>query len=276
MKKIFILIFALMFFPCSAFASPLENISVEAELPVIMYHLVTEKQKYIGKYGITPKELESDLSYLKENNYSTVLMQDLIDFVNTGKALPENPIMLTFDDGNASDHEFLLPLLEKYEMKAVIAVIGEAADRITALWEENPSGRYPNLTWQQISELHNSGLVEIQSHSYNLHKVPIGCGKKKGECAEKYHARLLTDLQKFQDACEAHLNYTPTALVYPLGVISEGSREVLEALGMAASISCQEGMNTIRRNDPDCLFQILRTNRPSGKSIEAILKKLTS
>ena len=247
----------------------------EAEVPIVMYHLVTQNPKYIGKYGITPAELEDDLKFLHENGYNTVVMQDLINFVNKGKKLPKNPIMLTFDDGNTSDYTILLPLLQKYKMKAVIAVLGAAADKYTVEAEENPSAVYPNLTWKQISELHNSGHVEIANHSYNLHTPPLGSKNKSGESPEAYHARLLADLQKFQHACTVHLGITPTTYVYPLGALGEGSRAVLEELGMVASVSCQEGKNIIRQGDKDCLFLLKRTNRPSGRSIKDILEKIS-
>jgi len=246
----------------------------EIELPVVMYHLVTENPKYVGKYGITPEELESDLAYLKENNYNTVVMRDLIDFVNNGTKLPKNPIMLTFDDGNAGDYIYLLPMLKKYEMTAVLAILGEATDRCTKTMEDHPSSRVPNLTWAQVKELHESGHAEIQNHSYDLHTPPVGSGKKSGESAEEYHARLLANLKKLQDSCSAHLGYVPNTYVYPLGVLGENSRAVLEELGMVGSISCQEGMNIIRQGDKDCLFLIQRTNRPSGRGIECILKSI--
>jgi len=286
MRKIFLCLFIIIFFIVPCFATEVESEELdtevfffrvkEVELPIIMYHLVTQNPKYIGKYGISPEELEQDLAYLKENKYNTVVMQDLIDFVTQGKKLPKNPIMLTFDDGNASDFKYLLPLLQKYDMKAVLAVLGEAADRFTVQADENPNARYPNLTWSQISELHASGHAEIQSHSYNLHKVPIGSGKKQDESPEAYHARLLSDLQKFQEACSTHLGYVPTTFIYPLGVMGENSRAVLEELGMVGSISCREGMNTIRQGDKDCLFRLKRSNRPSGRSIEEILNKISS
>jgi peptidoglycan/xylan/chitin deacetylase (PgdA/CDA1 family) len=248
----------------------------EARLPIVMYHLVTEKSKYIGKFGIPPSELRKDFEYLRENNYTTIVMQDLINFVDYKTDLPEKPIMLTFDDGNTSDFEHVLPLLEKYNMRAVIAVLGETADRFTAQAEKCAAGaRFPHLTWQQIEALHASGRAEIQSHSYNLHTPPIGSGKKSGESAENYHARLRKDLMQFQKACAARLDdYVPTTFVYPLGVIGENSRAVLEEIGMVASISCQEGMNTIRQGDRDCLFRLKRTNRPHGRGIEEIIKTI--
>lgn len=244
----------------------------EVEVPIIMYHLITDRPKYIGKHGITPKELESDFVYLQENGYTTVVMQDLINFVERGKQLPKKPIVLTFDDGNYSDYSYVFPLLQKYDMKAVIAIIGEASDRYTNDAHDNPTAKYPNMTWPQIAELHESGLVEIQSHGYDVHGRG-GSGNKKGENADVYHARLAKDLQKLQDACEAHLGWIPNTFVYPLGIVGKDSRRIIEDLGMVSSLGCEEGINILRQGDKDCLFKMHRYNRPSGKTVESILAR---
>jgi len=245
----------------------------EVKVPIIMYHLVTENPKYIGKYGITPKELEADLVYLQTNGYTTIVVQDLIDFVEGGKELPYNAIMLTFDDGNSSDYNYLFPLLQKYDMKAVLAIIGKTTDEITANVEKNPEGKYPNLTWQQVLEMHQSGFVEIQSHGFDVHHKG-GSGKKRAESAQAYHNRLYSDLSKLQEACKTHLGHTPNAFIYPLGIISDGSQSVLEQLGIVASFSCYEGMAVIRQGDKDSLYCMRRSIRPNGKSVEAVLKEI--
>lgn len=247
----------------------------EVEVPIIMYHLITEKPKYIGKYGVTPLEVTKDLQYLKENDYNTVVMQDLINFVERGKRLPKKPIVLTFDDGNYSDYKYLFPLLEEYKMKAVVAILGDVTDRYTNDAADNPNGKYPNMTWPQVKELHESGIVEIQNHSYSLHGKG-GSGNKSGESVEVYHTRLTTNLQKLQEACEIHLGYMPNTFVYPLGVIGKGSQQILEDMGMKASLGCEEGINIVRQGDKDCLFKMYRYNRPSGTSIEKILQRLPS
>ncbi|MCL2203374.1 MAG: polysaccharide deacetylase family protein [Defluviitaleaceae bacterium] len=245
----------------------------EAEVPIIMYHLVTEKQKYLGKYGITPAELEADLHYLKDNGYKTVVMADLIDFVQSGKKLPKKPIVLTFDDGNVGDFDYVLPLLERYKMKAVFSVIGEAADKYTLEREKHPKAKYPNLTWGEIKIMHDSGWCEIQSHGYNLHGRN-GAGIRRNECADAYYNRLYEDLHTLQKRCHEEIGFTPTTFTYPLGVISKGSREVLEELGFVASLSCQEGMNLLKQGDRHCLFRLNRVNRPSGKPIKFLLDKI--
>ena len=244
----------------------------EAEVPIIMYHLITENPKYIGKYGVTPADVEKDLLYLKENGYTTIVMQDLIHFVERGKRLPKKPIVLTFDDGNTSDYTCLFPLLQKHKAKAVLAIIGDPTDRYTNTHAQNPKAKFPNMTWEQVKELHDSKLCEIQSHGYNVHGKG-GSGKKNGEGTEAYRTRLSADLQKLQDACKAHLDWTPTTFVYPLGVVGKGSRQIIEDLGMAASLGCEEGINIVRQGDRDSLFQMYRYNRPHGEPVEAILKR---
>jgi peptidoglycan/xylan/chitin deacetylase (PgdA/CDA1 family) len=243
-----------------------------AEVPIVMYHLVTKNGKYIGRYGISPDELESDLIYLKENGYKTVTISDLVNFVHHGKRLPKNPIVLTFDDGNRSDYEYLYPLLKKYNMKAVLSVMGKTSDEITKMALDNKNGKFSNLTWPQIQEMVKSGHVEIQNHSYNLHGLG-GSGKRKNESMEHYQARLGKDLLHIQERCWEELAYRPNTFTYPLGVVSKGSGEVLKEMGFAASLSCQEGMNILTQGEKDDLFLLKRDIRPSGYSIKRVLDK---
>ncbi|MCL2500508.1 MAG: polysaccharide deacetylase family protein [Defluviitaleaceae bacterium] len=283
MKKCLLLFCTLLmvcfFYPLTVTAEEYEDLDdaavffkrdKEADVPIIMYHLVTEKNKYIGKYGITPKELEADLNFLKDNGYKTVVMEDLIAFVQRGKRLPKKPIVLTFDDGNTGDLNYVMPLLEKYKMKAVFSVIGEATDKFTKQHAANPKGKFPNLTWPQIKEMYDSGRCEIQSHGYNVHGRG-GAGKRNGESTEAYHARLRADLQRLQNLCHEHLDFIPTTFTYPLGVISKEAQAVLEELGFVATLSCQEGMNRLKQGDPACLLRLKRSNRPGGKPIGILL-----
>lgn len=245
----------------------------EVEVPIIMYHLITERSKLIGKYGVTPAEVEDDLVFLKQNGYTTVVMQDLINFVKHGEKLPQKAIMLTFDDGNASDFTYLLPLLRKHEMKAVLAIMGDVIDRDTKTVEENPKSKVPYLTWPQVRELHESGLCEIQSHGYNVHGKG-GSSNRHGESADAYHKRLTADLTKLQDACKLHLNYTPNTFIYPLGAVGKNSRKIIEDMEMVGSLGCEEGINIVRPGDIDCLFEMHRFNRPSGKPVGGILERM--
>lgn len=241
---------------------------VKADVPIIMYHLITNNPKYKGKFGIGPDDLEADLVYLQKNGYTTVLMEDLLAFTNKRKPLPEKPIVLSFDDGRFSDHLYVLPLLEKHKMKAVFSIIGVDADENT---RETSSNKKPHMGWDQVAELAASKYTEVQNHSYDLHG-DRGSGRLKGESKEKYQERLRKDTSKQQDLIKQHTGVEPTTYTYPLGIVSEGSQDVLEELGFGASLSCYEGMNNLLQGEP--LFLLKRNNRPHGKSVADILNKL--
>jgi peptidoglycan/xylan/chitin deacetylase (PgdA/CDA1 family) len=214
--------------------------------------------------------MENDLKYLAENGYEPIFMLDLIRFIDGKDSLPDKPIVLTFDDGRNSDYDYLLPLLEKYDMKAVLSIVGEFTDENT---ESDFKGKKPHLTWDQVDELHRSRRVEIQNHSYNYHKG-IGSGRRKGESTDAYQARLRKDLSKLQETIEKNIGRAPTTFTYPFGIISDGSDEVLKELGFRASLSCCEGMNVLTQGEPDGLFRLKRVNRRHGYSVSAILRKL--
>lgn len=259
--------------PVQAHECPLVATQQEIELPIIMYHLVTKTPKYIGKYGVTPAELERDMQYLRESGYTTVVLQDVINFVMHGVPLPLKPIMLTVDDGNYSDYEYLLPLLEKYDMRAVLAIMGGVIDRYTADAEKTPKAKYPNLTWPQVQALHLSGRCEIQSHGYDVHGKR-GSGRNSGESLEAYTVRLKADLEKMQEACHAQLGYMPNSFIYPLGIVGDGSKDVLAELGMLATLGCEEGVNVLRVGDLDALYTMYRYNRPNSESVQQILARM--
>lgn len=55
-------------------------------VPVIMYHAVMDDASRLGKYVISPEELESDFKWLSENGYTAVLSEDLINYTENGAA----------------------------------------------------------------------------------------------------------------------------------------------------------------------------------------------
>jgi len=246
-----------------------EKAPATADVPIIMYHLVTKNPKYVGQFGIKPEELEADLKFLNENGYTTVLMEDLIRFVEKKRPLPDKPIVLTFDDGRFSDQLYLFPLLESYKMKAVLSIIGVETDENSG----KSTMKKPHMGWEQVAELSKSNLVEFQNHSYDLHGR-AGSGRRKGESSEKYKARLKADLEKNQELIKKHTGTTPTTFTYPLGIVSNGSQEVLQELGFKASLACTSGMNKLTQGDSEALWLLKRSNRVSGDSIENILRRL--
>lgn len=246
--------------------------SIKAEsvrLPILLYHEVKPK---ITNYVITPYEFESDLKYLSSNHYTTITMSQLVDYVYLGKSLPENPIILSFDDGYLDNYKYVYPLLKKYNMKIVLSVIAKNTDDFTNIPDDNI--RYSHVTWSQLNEMIQSGCVEVQNHTYNLHSNKsgrIGCMQMSGESNEHYEKILTEDLLRCQDEITEKTGTTPNTFTYPYGKISENADPILKRLGFKATFSCKYGVNLIKR-EPNTLYDLRRICRLHGKNLEKTIK----
>ena len=242
------------------------------EVPIIMYHKVTKDRGQLGKFAITPAELEDDLAFLQESDFTPVTMADLIAFVHDDGDLPARPIVLTFDDGYFSDYRYVFPLVQTYHTPVVSSIIGKVTDEYTA--EGRTDILYPHLTWDQIVEMAESGLVEIQNHGYDIHRTHSGCSgakRRRGEEPAAHAERLSADLNRLQARAEEVLGQTPTTFTYPFGAKSPGTDEILQSIGFSASLMTEGKRNTITRGNGDCLFSLGRINRPHGRGLEEIL-----
>ena len=241
-------------------------------VPIIMYHSVLKSRT--GRYIVSPEQIEQDLKYLQKRGYETIVMADLIEYVEHGRALPERPIILTFDDGYYNNLHYVVPLLEKYNMRAVISVVGEYTDIFSEANDMNIN--YAHFRWEDIKALIPTGIVEFQNHSYYLHRIEggrKGSRRKRGESLEEYRKFLEEDLMKMQRAFQENVHFVPTTFTYPFGAFSPESTEIIMEFGFQASLSCAEGINYITRN-PEDLFALKRFNRSGRTSTERFFSRI--
>ena len=259
---------------CAAAVITVNAVTAEegVEIPVVMYHSVLKDEARHGKYVISPAEFESDLNYLKTHGYTTILMEDLIAYTQGGK-LPEKPVLLTFDDGYYNNYLYAFELAKQYQSKFVISPIGFYADQYTNTPDEN--AYYSHATWEELKEMADSGLVEVQNHSYNLHKSEggrLGVKKVGGETEQQYETMLSGDLLKAQEEIERHVGRKPTTFVYPFGALSKGTPEIVRKLGFSATLSCEEKTSRVTR-DPESLYDLGRYLRVSGGTSQDFFEK---
>ena len=244
------------------------------DLPIIMYHGLLKEEKRQGQFIISPNLFEQDLRYLQENGYTTVVIADLIAYVQDGKPLPEKPVMLTFDDGYYNNYLYAFPLLKQYNCKMVLSPIGRYTDEYTQ--NKDTHANYAHCSWDAVREMMASGLVEFKNHSYNLHSIDSGrkgAKKKAVESLVDYRTLLVEDVMKMQTRMREETGYTPTAFVYPFGAVSSESLPILKELGFQATLICESHINAITR-DPECLYGLGRYRRPAKTGSEAFFKKI--
>ena len=244
------------------------------DIPILMYHSISKDASGENEYTISSARFEEDLKWLRSNGYTTILTSQLVSYVSGGDRLPDKPVILTFDDGFANNYLYAYPLLQKYNMKAVIALIGSESDISSGDIYRNPN--HGNLNWGEVAVLARSGSVEFANHSYNLHSVSggrKGADKKKGESAESYRKILTEDLGKNQQLIEAATGHAPIAFAWPYGAYPlDGSADaILKELGFKVSFTSYQHTSTVTQGDPESLLGLGRYLRTPSFDINKII-----
>lgn len=128
------------------------------KLPVLMYHRINNladvNPKDTTQTGlrVSPEVFDKQLNYIQKSNYTTITAEDLFLYIKGIKELPDNPILLTFDDGFMDNYVNAFPLLKKYKMVADFAII----TRVT--------GSSPYMGLKELKDLVDAGMG-ISSHT---------------------------------------------------------------------------------------------------------------
>ena len=83
------------------------------KLSIIMYHYVRDLRhsRYPGIKGLDVNLFQQQISFLKRK-FHIVTMEEVIDAFETRNELPENAVLLTFDDGYIDHYTYVFPILE--------------------------------------------------------------------------------------------------------------------------------------------------------------------
>lgn len=243
-------------------------------VPIIMYHSILKDEAMRGEFVVSPAQVERDIQYLKENGYTAVFVNDLIRYVNYGGELPEKPVILTFDDGTYNNFTYLLPLLEEYDYKASISVVGSYTVKESESGEE-PNPAYSYLRFEDINAMRDSGYVEFCNHTYDMHNLGqrTGIRRMEGESYEEYRSIFIKDVFKVQELLDENCGFKPNVFTYPYGASGESARRLVKNSGFEASMGVEEKPNYIIRDDPDCMFDLNRYNRSGLVTTEEFMQR---
>lgn len=244
------------------------------DLLIIMYHSVLKDTSKIGKYVVTPDNVKNDIDYLKNNGYTFVSAQEVIDYSENNTGLPDKAAMLTFDDGNYNFYGYVVPILEQTGANAIVSVVGSYTDEYSESNIKNMS--YGYMRWSEVYDMFLSNLVEVGNHSYDFHstdKGRNGSKKKKNESMEEYKEIFISDTEKAQNRFMTKTGFTPVIYTYPFGAYTEETVDWLKEMGFKMSLGCAEGINKIT-HDTNSLYFLKRFNRPGGISSEQFFNKI--
>lgn len=247
----------------------------EGKIPVLMYHHLSKDPADWGHSCISPDKLKEELLYLKLLGYQTILFKDYLECMKNNKPLPDNPIIITFDDGYLSNYKYAYPMLKEYNMKASIFIVGGSVGRKYEMDSFTPITDH--FTWEQAKEMQDSNLVEIQHHTFNLHKVAkrgecgTGVERLRNESIADYQNRFEGDLNRLTSSIRRKLQCEVYAFAYPYGIYNEYTEQVLRAKGIKFSLTTEQGITDFSEST----YLIKRINMNNRMESTDLFKRLS-
>lgn len=268
-------------------------------VPVLVYHaILPEALGPLPEDGniLSQERFAEQMQYLWSHGYHPISLEDLRNHLLYRAPLPKLPVVITFDDGYENNYLYAYPILKKYGFKATINIIVSriGSDR------HHDSPILAPLNWNQLREMANSGLVDVQSHTYNSHDpVAIDAQGTPGypllgpvyrwdlgrlETNAEYQQRVLQDMRLAKSRIEKEIGRPCTTFTYPYGKETFLLRQLVKEAGYTMALTSHRGLNyypgdpmAIKRipiSQRDNLIRFVLKLRPTSEIFYAWLKKI--
>jgi peptidoglycan/xylan/chitin deacetylase (PgdA/CDA1 family) len=193
-------------------------------VPILSYHRFDNKG---GKLSISPVRFETQMAYLKSNDYRVIPLSRLITFLQGIEPIPRRAVVITIDDGYRSAYDVAFPILRNYGFPATVFIYTDFIGK-------------GGLTWQQLKEMKNSGLIDIQAHSKTHSNLTI---QFERESDEDYRLRLSNEIKGPKEELEHGLDISVFGYAYPYGGVNTAVIKQLKQQGFKIGLTVEAGSN---------------------------------
>lgn len=215
--------------------------SATFRVPILMYHYVEyvkdERDSIRKSLNINPYVFENQIKTLQGAGYIFITTSQLAKIIDGKEEFPPKPIILSFDDGYLDFYENVVPIIQKYDVKAVVYVISGFLDK-------------PNFMYSwQVKDISSSRLFEIGAHTVN-HVYLKGVSKETAESEIKQSKKMLENLT----------GRSVLSFAYPSGAFDLQAEELVKKAGYKTAVSTVPGIMASEQNK-FFLFRIRPGNR---------------
>lgn len=205
----------------------------QKQVAVLVYHNIvqSEEEKAKDQDTLTNAEFEEQIKYLKDNGYTSISLDELYDWKEGRKDIPEKSVVITFDDGFYSFKYLAQPILQKYDFKATCFLIGKVTMQNTPEYEE---GKYGTIGLDEVkNKLEN---ITYGSHTFYMHEQTED---GKPIVKSRSYQEIKEDTQKFNTEL-----FDAKYLAYPYYTYTKDFVKVLEEENYKLAFAGEEEMAT--------------------------------
>ena len=203
--------------------TPIGTYSLTVRAPILMYHYISEPPEDADEYrtdlSVPPERFRQQLQYLKDHGFTAIDLYDLSLAVTARRALPDKPIILTFDDGYLDNYENAFPILREFGFTATFFIVTEFVD----------NGTPGYVTWPMVREMAAAGM-RIENHS-----------RTHADMTAHTRDGLIWQIRGAQETLAAQLGYAPRFFCYPGGRYDEDTIAMLQELDFWGAVTTAGG-----------------------------------
>jgi peptidoglycan/xylan/chitin deacetylase (PgdA/CDA1 family) len=225
------------------------------DVPILLYHrfgpIVSDSMT------MNTAVFESHLKYIRENGYTVISLRQLVNY-RLGKGPRPSPrsVVIVADDGHKSIYTDMLPSIKKYRVPVTLFIYPSAISNASYA-----------MTWEQLREIRQTGLFEIQSHTY-WH--PDFKKEKKRLSPVEYAKFVEMQLKKSKDKLEKEFDIEVNMLAWPFGICDDWLISKATEAGYVASFTIERH----HASSSDSVMKLPRyllQNADQGKAFKMIL-----
>lgn len=237
------------------FIAPVSGLAAERLVPILLYHRFGPVVR--DTMTVRTAVFEAQLRYLRSHGYRVIPLGEVVAYIRgVGPPPPPHSVAITADDGHQSVYTDMFPLVERYHIPVTLFIYPSAISRASYA-----------LTWQQLRIMHDSGLVDIQSHTYWHPNFKI---EKRRLAPQAYEKFVAMQLEKSQAKLDGELGIKVDMLAWPFGIYDADLIKDAAASGYVAAFT----MVRAPAGPSDNVMAIPRylvTDQDTGKAFERLL-----
>lgn len=246
------IIFLILFFWCAiVFANPAMRV------PILVYHNFDYVKP--GSMTMNTKTFELQIRWLLDHHYNIIPLKELVRYLQ-GKinTLPAKSVVITDDDGRKSVYTDMLPIVKKYHIPVTLFIYPIVISRASYA-----------LTWEQLKALQNTGLFDVEGHTY-WH--PHFRQEKKRLSPAAYQKLVDAQLISSKNILEKKLGIPITLLAWPFGVYDAQLEQDATKAGYVMAFSIAHRCAT-RSENPMAMPRFMIIASQDQKTFEGIVRR---
>ena len=199
-------------------------------VPILLYHQVTPRpHPRFRKYSVTPRAFASQMRWLALTGYRTVSLEALRAAREGRGALPERPVVVTFDDGFQECVERAAQVLERHGFTATFFLVAGLAGGQSRWLAAERGIELPLIDWAGARRLESRGF-RCGAHTLTHPRL-----------AELPAEACRRELEEARCVMEDHLGRPVREMAYPFGSFSPAVREMASEAGYDIACSSRPG-----------------------------------